>query len=353
MDIASLLAEADKEVDYDKDEFEDTEKLQEVINRQASDDPQHSAPSPRKPGTASILQAAAQVIAKEEREEAAQLFQTAAREVVAEVNRTQDPDAAALEILVEASKDVNELHNIPNPLSPPESEAESEPDELDQEDDAEYDTEASRDLLFACSNGQADTVRKLLRKNANLLHKDRHGWTGLHWAASRGHLEVIEELAHFRKSTGKKLRPFLHIQDQLAGWTPLHVRPVLLSVCGDTVPTVSLFSPWLTDGIQVACVSNQRGAAKLLLELGASKRKVDRMKERPVDVIGGQKNSRALRALFVKEEEEEEDAEPADSGAARRGGEEKSAERTSLRRDRPEDDRRRQRYQSSESPPRR
>lgn len=280
MDIASLLAAADEEVEYDKDDFEDTDKLQLAIE-QSNDTKGQTVSSPKKGSAASILAAAAQTVAKEERQEAAEIFNESAKAVVAEVRKAADPDASALEILIEASKEVNTLHNIANPATPESSEDEAEEDGL-TEDDEEHDAESSRDLVFACHNGEVERVRKLLRKNADILHRDRHGWTGLHWAAARGHCEVIEELVAFCKSSGKKLKTLLHAQDALAGWTPLHV----------------------------ACVSDQLRAAELLVELGASKRKKDRMNERAADVIAGKKNARAMRALFEEKSREVSESPP-------------------------------------------
>eukprot|EP01039_Chlorochromonas_danica_P003874 gene3874-4232_t len=291
MDIGSILAAADAEVDYDKEGFEEinTEKVHEAQQRLATAPlPSSTTITPKPPSrprggsnTMGVLQAAAQTVAKEEKQEVLQVFKKTAEEVVHEVKQAQgqpkDSNTSennALAILTEASKEVATYHNLPTD-SPPVT---------------------SQDLIFACYQGQADIVHKLLRNKADLLFKDRHGWNGLHWAAARGHLDVIQELVDFRKSSGKKIKPFLHLQDQLAGWTPLHV----------------------------ACINGQKEVVQLLLDLGASRKKKDRMGEKPIEVIGEKKKSAKMIRRLLGGGKEEEEKEESKSNNKRYAGEEKS-----------------------------
>eukprot|EP01040_Poterioochromonas_malhamensis_P019936 gene19936-23688_t len=103
-------------------------------------------------------------------------------------------------------------------------------DDEDEEDDEEdYDADASLELRFAVCRGQSGRVEALLKKKANLLQEDRHGWNCVHWAASRGYVDVMEVLLEHHKRRGKRLRPLLLRRDgKLAGWTPLHIA----AVCG-------------------------------------------------------------------------------------------------------------------------
>lgn len=43
----------------------------------------------------------------------------------------------------------------------------------------------------------------------------------MHWAASKGKKNIIEMLVDFSKS---KSRSLLNAQDNIVGWTPLHVH---------------------------------------------------------------------------------------------------------------------------------
>ncbi|RYH00522.1 ankyrin repeat domain-containing protein [archaeon] len=276
MDIAGILAEADAEVDYDKDEFENTAALNEAIKLHESysrdDSPTSSAKTGNK-NAASILQQAARVIAKEEKKEAAAMFSEAAKDIVNDVKMSADPEAHAMSILADASIEVQALHNLP-PIDEDsaESEKDGEEDEEAEPEPHDFDSENNRDLLFACHNGDIEKVKKLLRKDTNILHQDRHGWTGLHWAAAKGFADIIEELIESRKSAGKNVGKLLHMPDNLAGWTALHV----------------------------ACVSNQVKSVEVLLYYGASKKRADRLRELPVDVIGSKKNARVIKDMLER-----------------------------------------------------
>lgn len=219
MDIASLLAEADKEVAeapaYEDDTFE-----------------QEDDGNDKGKNAAEILRSAAQIIDKEEKYEAQQLFKESAgemKEVVEQIRESQEPDRAAMNILLDASKEVNDMHRDANiEIVSPEVKKKVEIDideglESDDEDE-EFNDSLSQQLLHACHQGDLSKVEKLLSKSGvNLLYRDRHGWTPLHWAASKGHTDIIEELVKSRKRQRRKLRAFLEAEDYLAGWSPMHV----------------------------------------------------------------------------------------------------------------------------------
>jgi ankyrin repeat protein len=63
---------------------------------------------------------------------------------------------------------------------------------------AEIDRQQANDVdgfFDACTNGDADTVRKLVGKNPELVRSiNKQGWTGLHGAAQHGHTEVVRLL---------------------------------------------------------------------------------------------------------------------------------------------------------------
>lgn len=225
MDIGSLLAEADKEVEvaptYD-DEFEKDDD--------GDDD--------KEPLSArEILRSAAQIVDKEEKYEVKQLFKETAVDVKEVVEKIQDEredsgyedDQEALNALLEADKEVSAMHRaagveIITPVKKKKEEIDIDAGLESDDEDEEFDDLLSQQLLQACHMGNINKVEKLLDKSGvNLLYVDRHGWTPLHWAASKGHTDIVEVLIKHRKRQGKKMRKFLEAQDKLAGWTPMHV----------------------------------------------------------------------------------------------------------------------------------
>ena len=294
MDIGNLLAEADREVgevpDYN-DEFEDIEEPD------AGDEK-------KKFSAAEILRSAAQTIEKEEKYEAKQLFKETANELKEAIeqsvgdNENVESERDAMNILIDASNEVAEMHREANVeiVSPYRKKEEIDIDEgLESDDeDEEFDDKLSEQLLHACHLGNIDKVEKLLDKSGvNLLISDRHGWTPLHWAAAKGHTDVMISLIQKRKDQKRKLRKFLEKQDDLAGWTPMHVSHISSFAI--------IFS---SIACKAAAVSGQKHAIEILLEYGASKHRKDRMKEIPLDTVGKSKHSRAIIKILADDNED-------------------------------------------------
>ena len=74
----------------------------------------------------------------------------------------------------------------------------------------------------------------LIRDGVDPNGTDRHGWTALHWATSKGHSAVLEVLIDNDSD--------VNAADFINGWTPLHL----------------------------SAINNQLGAAETLLDAGAS-----------------------------------------------------------------------------------
>ena len=105
-----------------------------------------------------------------------------------------------------------------------EMDAEVSDDEGDEDSEREDgDKDLDNRLILACARPNYDAVISALKHGAYLFCRDRHGWTPLHWVASKGATDLIELLLEKRKKTGKKMKPFVNAVDTIAGWTPLHV----------------------------------------------------------------------------------------------------------------------------------
>lgn len=221
MDIAAILAEADEEVAYDDDEFE---KLA----------------SPTKHGesvpilVSDILKTSAKVVQKEELEEVDRVLNNSSTFIRNELDAASNndhhdidkDDRNTLNALLDGEKEVEELTsprgNRVQISSLEKAESESDPDE-DEDDDVNRDPNLCKELIYACHNGKMNQVENLLRKNVNVAFEDRHGWTAFHWTASKGYLDIMEALITHVRNRGKNIKLYLHKQDRLAGWTPLHV----------------------------------------------------------------------------------------------------------------------------------
>ena len=58
-----------------------------------------------------------------------------------------------------------------------------------------YGLPSSKDFIKACKNGKTGIINEFIDQNKWLVHVyDFSGKTGLHWAAIRGHLPVIQIL---------------------------------------------------------------------------------------------------------------------------------------------------------------
>ena len=99
-----------------------------------------------------------------------------------------------------------------------------EPDDGEEDSDREETDEAlDKQLILACARPNYDAAINALKSGAYLFCRDRHGWTALHWAASKGSSDLVNLLLEKRRNSGKKMKPFVNATDSLAGWTPLHV----------------------------------------------------------------------------------------------------------------------------------
>lgn len=253
MDIGNLLAEADAEVAYDQDDFEPyTNPTTQSTTAVGQAQLQQEALANR----AQILQESASYVRKVEAKETKELFNETVQEVREirdrEIDRRREYDPSpspkydsdhelkdALNILVEASKEVTSYAgnnkedsqaavkrlDYSEDENEEESDNEVDPDSGTDDEDVQYDDQASRELLFAIHNEKSEQVQKVLRKEGvNIKYQDRHGWSALHWAASKGNSEIVELIIDHRRAVQhKNVKSLVNMQDKLAGWTPLHV----------------------------------------------------------------------------------------------------------------------------------
>eukprot|EP01036_Dinobryon_divergens_P035002 gene35002-45307_t len=137
-----------------------------------------------------------------------------------------------------------------------EMDAEVSDDEGDEDSEREDgDKDLDNRLILACARPNYDAVISALKHGAYLFCRDRHGWTPLHWVASKGATDLIELLLEKRKKTGKKMKPFVNAVDTIAGWTPLHL----------------------------ACINGHLEAVRQLLSRKADKNALNFMNERPIE----------------------------------------------------------------------
>ena len=90
-------------------------------------------------------------------------------------------------------------------------------------------SDADVQLQICCFRGNTSGAEKLLSKGSNiaaLSRSDQHGWTPLHWCASKGHIATTKLILEHAAS---KLKRLLNAQDGVVGWTPLHVSASPLS----------------------------------------------------------------------------------------------------------------------------
>jgi hypothetical protein len=132
-----------------------------------------------------------------------------------------------------------------------EAEKEEDNDDNDADDDDDDDAEQGNEcpalgglkheLVRAVSKGDASRLRRLIRgqdaegsgerlETSDLTELDGHGWTLLHWAASKGtdgHIKCVEELVERGVCSGSsKGWTCLSHGDELCGWTPLHIAVI-------------------------------------------------------------------------------------------------------------------------------
>ena len=73
-------------------------------------------------------------------------------------------------------------------------------------------------FIRAAYKGQIKKIHKYLRDGVDVNGTDRHGWTALHWASSKGDIDIIEKLI-FNEAD-------VNCADHLNGWTPLHLTAI-------------------------------------------------------------------------------------------------------------------------------
>jgi len=232
MDIGALLAksnvEAAREEDYDADDFENDDAG--ATNTQEVD-------------TAAVLRAATAKVEVEEKKIADRILYAVDNEMSnvlkAQKAASEDPEA----ILAEASKQVNEILNKLDTTEnaqkyktvAKESEAKEDkeveptsegddPDEgEDDEEDLNEEPELNRSLIYAVYDEKPEAVKTALKNGAYYFTRDRHGWTPLHWAASKGNEDIIDILVEHVRKQDKNVLWYVNAKDTICGWTPLHV----------------------------------------------------------------------------------------------------------------------------------
>lgn len=235
MDIGALLAksnvEAAREEDYDADDFENDEA---------------GATSTQEVDTAAVLRAATAKVEVEEKKIADRILFAVDNEMSnalkAQKAASEDPEA----ILAEASKQVNErlnkLDTVENAQkyktvvkeaeakedkedkeAEPTSEGDDPDEGEDDEEDLNEEPELNRSLIYAVYDEKPEAVKTALKNGAYYFTRDRHGWTPLHWAASKGNEDIIDILVEHVRKQDKNVLWYINAKDTICGWTPLHV----------------------------------------------------------------------------------------------------------------------------------
>ena len=73
-------------------------------------------------------------------------------------------------------------------------------------------------FIRAAYKGHISKIHKYLREGVDVNGTDRHGWTALHWASSKGDLDILEKLVMNEAD--------VNCTDHLNGWTPLHLAAI-------------------------------------------------------------------------------------------------------------------------------
>ena len=121
---------------------------------------------------------------------------------------------------------VDQIQNHSRQNTDSEEDKESESDDADDDDygDIKEENPMNIELRHCCYSGHTSRVEYLLGKGANGNSIDRHGWTCLHWAASKGHDDIVELLLNH----SGKLSKFVNMKENLSGWTALHVSKIII-----------------------------------------------------------------------------------------------------------------------------
>jgi len=269
-DIGALLAEVNAELIFQKNDhddyelnFESDDNNNDYDNDNDNDDNTDQNYIKLNSGnqkiidTSKILKDAAQVVQKEEKV----LLDEAITNVSNEIKIPHPPPLSskqinnnndALNILIEACHDIDQsikskidkdqlnikmidddndkMMNITNDDSNKENNSDDDDDDGDDDDDQEEDNNGTSNdaslnqtLLFACYNDKIENVKLLLNKNINYFIRDRHGWTPLHWACSKGYEDIVNTLISHVIKLKRNLKVYINAQDKITGWTALHV----------------------------------------------------------------------------------------------------------------------------------
>ncbi len=125
-----------------------------------------------------------------------------------------------------------------------------------EDDSLDYDRNYDFQLHHACYSGDKREIRYLLEKRVNILNKDRHGWTPLHWAAAKGFDDIVTVLVNSIDNSTTRVK-YINDLDDITGWSALHL----------------------------AYIGGHKKTIELLLDFGASKDIKNFMGETPEDCI--------------------------------------------------------------------
>lgn len=148
------------------------------------------------------------------------------------------------------------------------TDSESDPDDPD-EVVGSGNFEFGEDLRHACYQGNLSAVEKLLDNGTSIYCLDRHGWTCLHWAVSKGYDDIAETILR----SANQPRKIANLPDKITGWTPLHV----------------------------ACIEGHKNCVRILLKFQAKANKKNLFGEIPADCITVSPNTvegRSIRRLL-------------------------------------------------------
>ena len=143
----------------------------------------------------------------------------------------------------------------------------------DEDESDETSRSLTLELCLAANHGNLNKIEKLLDLGARVSERDAHGWSPIHWAASKGHVDCISVLLAALPSNSKK-RSAVNKTEIIAGFTPLHL----------------------------SIINQHCDAASMLIDEGASLTKVNLIGECAKDclVLKGSKGRDMARILGVK-----------------------------------------------------
>ncbi|EGZ29396.1 hypothetical protein PHYSODRAFT_467375 [Phytophthora sojae] len=203
------------------------------------------------------LQQLAQEIDKEDRSRIQAALDTTAKEVKVERQevRGQTIKQAAAELHQEGQQAAEVLKKQEEPDDPAEEEESYDPPPRATPSESKE----SKEFLRAVYRADKYQVRDMLDDgvvDANIA--DQHGWSGLHWAASQDHSDILQLLLQ----KGAEINAI----DQINGWTALHV-----AVVRESVACVQLL---LSSGAEARIRDNYGDSAVECLQAASRKKKL-------------------------------------------------------------------------------